>query len=403
MPFVLFDTTLGRCGLAWSDAGITSIQLPEATKAATEARLRNKLPEGAGDERIELGRARPRSVPSWVSDAVARLQRHLEGSPQRFDDLPLDLSAQSDLGVRIYRALQKVPSGSKVTYGELAVAAGASVGAARAVGRAMGTNPWPIIVPCHRVTAAGGKPGGFSAYGGLVTKEKLLALEGVNLKVTGSLFDATEGDLPYDRDAACSHLTASDRVLAKHMARVGPLALKLHDRTSTFSSLAEAIVYQQLNGKAAATIFGRFEALFPRRRLDPDRLLAMEDEPLRGAGLSKNKLAALRDLATRASQGKVPSMTELAKLPDESIVETLTEVRGIGRWTVEMLLIFRLGRPDVLPTSDYGIKKGFSILFHRGKARDELPTTEAMLRRAEAWRPFRSAASWYLWRATDAQ
>jgi 3-methyladenine DNA glycosylase/8-oxoguanine DNA glycosylase len=191
-------------------------------------------------------------------------------------------------------------------------------------------------------------------------------------------------------------------VLARHIAKIGPFRLMLKATEGTFAALAESIVYQQLSGKAAATIFGRVRALYPKGRLDPMRVLATSDEALRGAGLSRAKLESLRDLALRTSTGAIPTLAELAAMDDEAIVERLTAVRGIGRWTVEMLLIFRLGRPDVLPLADYGIKKGFAQVFTRRRAEaPALPTPVELARRGERWRPFRSVASWYLWRALD--
>ncbi len=392
MPWTLFDTALGSCGVAWSDAGITAVQLPEGTRAATQARLLEKTPSAG---------KRARSAPDAVASAIELVQRHLEGKPQPLDEVRLDLSAVTPFFVEVYRALQKVPAGTTTTYGALARAVG-SEGAQRAIGRAMATNPIPILVPCHRVLAAAGKPGGFSAYGGVVTKEKILALEGWQGGPL-PLFHAKqpEAKLPYDAAAARRHLASADPVLGAHLDRVGDFALALGETESTFAALAQSIVYQQLNGKAAATIFGRVRALFPKARLDPKLLLALPEDELRGAGLSRNKLASLRDLAERSASGSIPTLPQLQRMDDEAIVAKLTEVRGIGRWTVEMLLIFRLGRPDVLPAADFGIKKGFARVFHRGKKREVLPEAAALLKRGEKWRPFRSVASWYLWRAAD--
>jgi 3-methyladenine DNA glycosylase/8-oxoguanine DNA glycosylase len=167
---------------------------------------------------------------------------------------------------------------------------------------------------------------------------------------------------------------------------------------SLFAALARSIVYQQLSGNAAATILGRVTRLFaPRRFPTPRDLLEIPPERLRGAGLSTAKTAALRDLAAHTLDGTVPSLARIRRMEDEEIIERLTIVRGIGRWTVEMLLIFRLGRPDVLPVSDLGVRKGFGRIFRRGK----LPGPAVMIRRGERWRPYRSVASWYLWRALE--
>lgn len=165
-----------------------------------------------------------------------------------------------------------------------------------------------------------------------------------------------------------------------------------------FDALAESIAYQQLTGKAAATIFGRVRALYPKRKwLDPKQLLATPDETLRAAGLSRAKTAALKDLAAKTIDGTVPSGRALLRMTDDEIITRLTTVRGIGRWTVEMLLLFDLGRPDVWPVDDYGVRKGFAKTFRRR----ELPTPKQLMKLGEKWRPYRSVAAWYFWRALD--
>jgi 3-methyladenine DNA glycosylase/8-oxoguanine DNA glycosylase len=204
--------------------------------------------------------------------------------------------------------------------------------------------------------------------------------------------------LCYDPDEACRHLTSSDPLLASLMGRVGPFRLRPEPTQSLFSALLRSIVYQQLSGKAAATILGRVNRLFaPRRFPTPGELLEISPERLREAGLSAAKTAAVRDLAARTLDGTVPSMARIRRMDDEEIIERLTVVRGIGRWTAEMLLIFRLGRPDVLPLGDLGVRKGFGKTFRTRT----LPDPSAMQRRAERWRPYRSVASWYLWRALE--
>jgi DNA-3-methyladenine glycosylase II len=165
-----------------------------------------------------------------------------------------------------------------------------------------------------------------------------------------------------------------------------------------FDALAESIAYQQLSGKAAATIFGRVRALYPKRKwLDPEQLLATPDETLRAAGLSRAKTAALKDLAAKTIDGTVPAGRALIRMSDDEIITRLTAVRGIGRWTVEMLLLFDLGRPDVWPVDDYGVRKGFAKTF----ARRKLPTPKQLMKFGEKWRPYRSMAAWYFWRALD--
>ena len=176
--------------------------------------------------------------------------------------------------------------------------------------------------------------------------------------------------LGFDPDAAIAHLRAGDAALARVIDRVGPFALELQHTASVFGALTEAIVFQQLSGKAASTIHGRVLALFPRSPggPTPQQLLRASEEQLRGAGLSRAKLLALRDLAQRTAEGTVPTLDELHRMGDDEIVERLTEVRGIGRWTAEMFLIFRLGRPDVLPLDDYGVRKGLAIALRTSRA-----------------------------------
>lgn len=194
------------------------------------------------------------------------------------------------------------------------------------------------------------------------------------------------------------HLAATDPRLAALIARARPYDVAAQPLVRPFHALAESIAYQQLSGKAAATIFGRVRALYPGRKwLDPKLVLATPDEKLRGCGLSGGKTAALKDLAAKALDGTVPSGRMLARMKDEEIIERLTAVRGIGRWTVEMLLIFELGRLDVWPVADYGVQKGFAKTFGRKK----LPTTKQFARIGEKWRPYRSVAAWYFWRALD--
>lgn len=205
-------------------------------------------------------------------------------------------------------------------------------------------------------------------------------------------------DTPAARRKALAHLQACDPAMAALIARIGPCRLEVNQERDLFLTLARAIVYQQLHGKAAETIFQRTAALFPRSEVftAKDIRRASEDK-LRSAGLSRNKQLALRDLAAKVLEGTLPVMEELQKLDDETIIDMLTTVRGIGRWTVEMLLMFRLGRPDVLPVDDFGVRKGY-MLMH---GHSEMPTPKALKAAGEIWAPWRTVASWYLWRATD--
>jgi len=216
--------------------------------------------------------------------------------------------------------------------------------------------------------------------------------------MTATLPPSHADGLCFDPAAACAHLAAADPVLAGIMARAGAFTMRPARTQSLFAALLESIVYQQLSGKAAATIHGRVIRLFaPKRHPSPDELLAVSDERLRAAGLSRNKAAALRDLARHARDGTLPPLARARTLDDEELIQRLSAVRGVGRWTAEMILIFRLGRPDVLPLGDLGVRKGFQRTF--GMRR--LPHAVTIERRAARWRPYRSVASWYLWRSLD--
>jgi DNA-3-methyladenine glycosylase II len=202
-----------------------------------------------------------------------------------------------------------------------------------------------------------------------------------------------------NHDHAHRHLSATDPRLAALIARSRRYDVAPSLSIRPFDALAESIAYQQLNGKAAATIWGRVRALYPRRKyLNPKLVLATPDAQLRAAGLSRNKIAALKDLAAKTIDGTVPSGRAISRMSDDEIIARLIAVRGIGRWTVEMLLLFDLGRPDVWPVDDYGVRKGFAKTFGRRK----LPTPKELMKFGEKWRPYRSVAAWYFWRALDA-
>ena len=193
-------------------------------------------------------------------------------------------------------------------------------------------------------------------------------------------------------------MRAADPVMGDLIGRVGPFALELHPARSLFEALLRSIVYQQLHGKAAATIHGRVRALLAGHGgTTPEATGLASDTALRGAGLSRNKLLAIRDLAAKCREGIVPSLRAAGKLGDDELVTRLTEVRGIGPWTVHMLLIFTLGRPDVMPTGDFAIRLAFQRLYRKRRS----PAPEAILRQTRPWQPYRSVASWYLWRSLD--
>jgi DNA-3-methyladenine glycosylase II len=201
-----------------------------------------------------------------------------------------------------------------------------------------------------------------------------------------------------NHDEAHRHLSASDKRLAALIARSRRYSIEPNAKVRPFDALAESIAYQQLSGKAAATIWKRVRAIFPQRKfLDPKLVLETPDEKLRAAGLSRSKVAALKDLAAKTINGTVPTGRAMVKMTDDEIIERLIEVRGIGRWTAEMLLLFDLGRPDVWPVHDYGVRKGFAKIFGKRK----LPTPKQMAKQGVRFSPYRSAVAWYCWRALD--
>lgn len=199
-------------------------------------------------------------------------------------------------------------------------------------------------------------------------------------------------------EPAVQHLCRVDQSLARVIKKVGPCPLAPRPGVPPFQALVKSVAYQQLNGNAAETIFRRFLALFPETKFPaPDRIVAAPEERLRSAGLSRAKTAAIKDIAAKTLDGIVPTRRAIAKMSDAEIIERLTVIRGVGPWTVEMLLMFTLGRPDVLPATDYGVRSGFARVY----GLKELPAPKELLAHGERWRPHRSVASWYLWRALE--
>ena len=204
--------------------------------------------------------------------------------------------------------------------------------------------------------------------------------------------------LPFDLAEAMNHLSAKDEKLAELIAQARQFQTDLDGAQSPYEALMESITYQSISGKAAATIFARVEALgSDGRPPSPQEMLKLSKRALRKAGLSGAKILAMKDLARKTIHGIVPSREQAAQMSDEELVTRLVSVRGIGVWTVEMFLIFTLGRPDVLPVHDLGVRKGWSVTY--GKR--HMPTAKELLAFGERWRPYRTIASWYMWRAFE--
>lgn len=377
--YTVFPTALGHCGLAWRGREVAGVELPHASARATARAVAARFPD--------LDAASPAGAALRAQQAIIAA---LTARPKKLDNIALDLTTTTPFRQRVYAAARGIPRGQTVTYGELATQMG-QPGASRAVGQALGNNPFPIIVPCHRILAAGGKSGGFSATGGVTTKMRILQIEGAQ--------DADRHGFEYDPHEAMVFLREADKRLARVIDQVGPPKIEIRQTSSIFVALAQAITYQQLSGKAAATIFGRVCALCPggRRGLNAKNIMALGEAALRGAGLSNNKMLALKDLAARSLAGEVPGIAKLRRMDDEAIIEALTAVRGVGRWTVEMMLITRLGRGDVMAVDDLGLRQGHALVVGR-KGETE---RKALLKYSQRWRPYRSVASWYLWRAVE--
>jgi O-6-methylguanine DNA methyltransferase len=403
--FALFDTRIGRCGIAWRGRAVVGVQLPEANATATRARLRRLFPD-----------ASETTVPGFVRTAIDGIVASVAGEPADLSTISLDMTDIPPFHRKVYEAARDIPPGRTVTYGGIATEIG-SPRSARAVGQALGRNPFAIVVPCHRVVAAGGGTGGFSASGGVATKMRLLDMEKAStpaagdpgtaerpdglaaLTATAPALTAQEREYAFDPDTAVAHLRKKDRTLARLIDRAGPFRMRMNTAPTTFAMLAEALVYQQLSGKAAATIFGRLRALYGRTGSGPrpGDILGTDEQTLRGVGLSRAKALAVTDLALKVEQGSVAPLGKLRTMSDDDVRANLVAVRGIGPWTAEMFLIFRLGRPDVLPLDDFGVRKGVKLTYRL----PDLPDKKELAAMGERWRPFRTVAAWYFWQALE--
>ena len=282
IAYCLFETPLGSCGIAWTEPGksrtspaVTLLQLPEATTEMTESRIARNA-----------GARKSSAPPPQIAAVIKRVRRHLQGYLEDFRDVTLGLDGADPFARQVYQTARLIPAGQTTTYGELAKAVNRPT-AARAVGQALGRNPIGLIIPCHRVLAAGGKPGGFSAHGGLSTKARMLAIEGVTF--------GQPPTIKSERDVrrAATLLRARDPRLALCMAE--SIDFNPKSEQSPYATLLEAVVHQQLSPKAATTILGRVKALYPGSTIpEPGDLLRTPDRLLRGAGLSRAKTASVQ-------------------------------------------------------------------------------------------------------------
>ncbi len=204
-------------------------------------------------------------------------------------------------------------------------------------------------------------------------------------------------NLPFDVQEADRVISSVDDAMAGVIDRHGPCKMSIIPVQSPFESLFKSIIYQQLSTQSATAIYNRVLNLFDNGIPSAHVTLKLTDEELRGAGMSRQKISYMRDLAEKTTEGIVPPLEELDVLSDSEILDRLTAVHGIGRWTVEMLLMFSMGRPDILPSTDLGIRKGFQQVY----GHQELPKPKQIEKYGERWRPYRTIASWYLWRVVD--
>lgn len=376
-----FSTSLGVCGVSWTAGGIDSFSLPEASGASIERRLKKIT-----------GNTRASSTPPpLVRELIRKVKAHLKGHAQDFSAIPLNFPGISGFMLSVYRAAQKIPAGTVATYGELAAVVG-KPNAARAVGSALGKNPIPLIVPCHRVIASSGRLGGFSAPGVLVTKVALLEREGVHLTKPRVVLTPTQWR------RAVSALQKQDRILARLVRSARPFQFQPLLNKEPLAALIGAIVSQQLSNKVAATILNRVNALISEDgRPGPRKLLNTPDADLRKAGLSFMKVSFLKDLAEKYLEGKLSALEKLKQMSDEQIIKEFTQVKGVGQWTAQMYLIFNLGRADVFPTLDFGLRKAISQVYGLPK----VPDPKAIEKYGKLWKPYRSVASLYLWHSLD--
>lgn len=219
----------------------------------------------------------------------------------------------------------------------------------------------------------------------------------LSLRLTGGTGAREDFSMTADHAKAVAHLGKACPSMKALIRRVGPCALEIEIGRTPFQALVSAVAHQQLHGKAAQTILGRFRLLFGGRFPGPKALAGVTDDQLRGVGFSRAKTAAIRDLAEKSISGVVPGAKAISLLSDEEIIARITQVRGVGKWTVEMLLIFTLGRHDVWPIDDFGVRVGWKIAY----GMDEMPSPKELHELGEKFRPHRSVAAWYLWRATD--
>lgn len=378
--WVIFPVENAHCGIAWCTQGVTHFLLPETTTARMQKEL----------QLVTAQHDPAQKIPAWIARLMRKISLHLKGKAQDFSAVPVFIEKATPFMRAVYDAARRIPAGEVVSYAELAQRI-KKPGAVRAVGTALGKNPVPLIIPCHRIIAASGRLGGFSAQGGLDTKKMLLHCEGVSVEKPQLMASAAQW-------RSGMQFLLQDKQFRQLHKQVGEFAFQPQHNAEPLDALIQAIVSQQLSTKVATTIFERVNQLVSKHgKPCAKTLLSVPDATLRGAGLSGMKVMYLKDLAVHALQGKLPSRDEAHAMSDEQLVRCFTAIKGIGRWSVEMYLIFDLGRADIFPADDYGIRKAIMQLHNL----PELPPAKAMAQYGAVWKPYRSIASLYLWRSLN--
>lgn len=456
--YTLFETAFGQCGIAWSERGLLAVQMPEKSATSTRKRLLQQL--NAGEVQEVSPPAFVRKVIKEISGHLSGQLRDLQHVQLDMIGVPpfhkrvysaarkipcgktvsygqLAEAAGSPAAARaVGQALARNPFAIVVPCHRIIGHDGSAVGfsahggcdlkgrllALEGIGEGHSPKRASNAKTAKKVrtfrqpkldtiaatsSSVASKRRSDSKAGAdeivLSRREKRhLSATAVEQAESVSIRFApgsSNSSLPFDPLVAIAHIKKNDRAMGKLIEKVGAYRLELDEMLTPFEALAESIVYQQLTGKAAATIFSRVKALYGGGRLPAAKIIInTPDEHLRGAGLSTAKTLAIKDLALKHHNKLIPSLEDLNDMDNDEIIEKLTAVRGIGRWTVEMLLMFRLGRPDVLPVNDYGVRKGFACVFGM---KNKLPTPKELEAHGEKWRPYRSVASWYLWRALE--
>jgi AraC family transcriptional regulator, regulatory protein of adaptative response / methylated-DNA-[protein]-cysteine methyltransferase len=367
--FAIGQCSLGAIIIAAADKGLCHIAIDDDPDLLLRE-LQDRFPKAEliGDDP---------EFDAWIAQVVGFVETPAIGL-----SLPLDIRGTA-FQQRVWQALRTIPPGSIVSYTDVAEHLGMPK-SVRAVASACAANTLAIAIPCHRVLRSDGALSGYRW--GLERKQALLQRE-------------FKPQLPeHLRSAATDHLAACDPAWFALINKVGPCRLEQKSEREPYQALVRSVAYQQIHGRAAAAILGRFIALFPSQGFpDPAAVLKVDDATMRACGFSASKTATIREIAQKTLSGVVPSRAEAEKLSDDELITRLTSLRGVGRWTVEMLLMFSLAREDVLPIDDFGVREGWKVI----KGLDRQPKPKELGEIGLAWAPYRSTAAWYLWRAAD--